>query len=310
MAGQARHPAISVVIPCWGHASEIAACLRGLARQQTDQPYEVIVVDSAADPAVAKALADFPEVRLVRSHARLFPGGARNLGVKHARADKLAFTDADCVPEPGFVGAAIRALNVENKLVGGPVLHRLPFHPVAVADNLLQFADLGPSRPNGPASYFPGCNLALHRYVFEAVGGFPEITMAGEDTLLCESIAKRWPDRVRFVRDMRVRHTGRTRFRAFCAHQVGFGFARGRLGIMLRPSHRFLGRWAVMVMPVAFKRFSYIFRRNLQWNPGGLLYVTILSPLLLLGLVVWAVGFRRGLREADRIGTTVSSGSD
>ena len=295
MEHQANPPTASIVVPCRGHAVELESCLQALQQQVSTSSYEVIVVDSAADPAVADVVDRFPRVSLVRSQLGLLPSEARNLGVSQARGRFLAFTDADCIPEPQWLEVAIELLTAGAKVVGGPVLDALPFHPIAVADNLLQFSDFPLKRPDGSASYFPGCNLALGRDEFRELGGFPNTSMrAGEDTLFCEAASARWPDGIRFVQRMRVRHTGRTNFIAFWKHQESFGFCRGSLGLRLRTLYRNLGKWNVMTVPIACKRLSYIVFRTAQWHPVGLLRIILLLPVLLIGLVGWAKGFRRG----------------
>jgi glycosyltransferase involved in cell wall biosynthesis len=293
-------PLISVVVPCCGHANELKNCLLGLQRQTTTSPYEVIVVDSAADPAVVAVVAAFPTVHLVRSQSGLLPGAARNLGVRHARGDYIAFTDADCIPEPEWLEAAIAALNTDATVVGGPVLDARPFHPIAVADNILQFSDLSPHRPDGTASYFPGCNLAISRVAFYELGGFPTDLPAGEDILFISAAAKRWPGGIRFMRDMRVRHTGRTDLWTFWRHQEVFGFYRGYLGLLLQPIHQRLGSYRVLAVPIACKRLGYIVSRTVRWNPFGLLRIIVLLPILLLGLAAWAKGFHDGCHMSVR----------
>jgi glycosyltransferase involved in cell wall biosynthesis len=300
MKHPANSPLISVVVPCRGHANELKNCLRGLQEQTTSSPFEIIVVDSASDTAVANVVTAFPSVRLVRSQLGLLPGGARNLGAQHARGEYLAFTDADCIPDPGWLAAAFKALNAGAIVVGGPVLDARPFHPIAVADNLLQFIDDSPHRPDGAVSYFPGCNFAISRTAFYELGGFAIPLPAGEDVLLSSAAATRWPGRVRFVRDIRVRHAGRTNLSAFWRHQEAFGFYRGHLGLRLRPIYQRLGGRTMLAVPIACKRLGYIVFRTVQWNPVGLLRIIVLLPILLLGLAAWVKGFLRGCRMAAR----------
>jgi len=301
-ASEGASPALSVVIPCYRQAGPLERCLRALERQRVDVPFEVIVVDSGGDAVVAAVAGSVAGVRLVREGAqrpRLRAGEARNLGARHARASVLAFTDADCIPDPEWLGAALAALTPGVRLVGGPVLDALPFHPVAVSDNLLQFADFPATRPDEPAAYFPGCNLAIRRADFDRVGGFPPVPLpAGEDTSFCEAVLAQWPTGVRFARSMRVRHLGRTGLRAFLRHQATFGFCRGVLGLHLRAAHRRLGVLTIMIVPVALKRLAYILARRARWAPARLPAELALLPLLVPGLLAWAVGFRRGLRVA------------
>lgn len=298
MEHQTSSPLISVVVPCRRQADELKNCLRGLQQQATPLPYEIIVVDSAADPAVANVVAAFPSIRLVRSRLGLLPGGARNLGVQYARGDYIAFTDADCIPEPGWLAAAMAALNSGATMVGGPVLDARPLHPIAVADNLLQLVDFSPYRPNGVASKLAACNLALSRVAFHELGGFPPDLLAGEDSLFSIAAATRWPAGTRFVQDMRVRHSGRGNLRAFWQHQEVFGFYRGYLGSRLRPIYQRLGRRTIFAVLISFTRLGYIVFHTGKRNPAGLLRIIILLPIVLFGLTAWAKGFRQGCRKA------------
>lgn len=290
-------PLISVIVPCKG-AGSLRACLESLDRQEIDGPYEIIVVDGWHDDQVAAVAAEFSKVRLVRSTARLVPGPARNLGAQHAKSDYLAFTDADCIAEPTFLAAAKAALDRGARLAGGPILDMLPFNPVAVTDNYSQFADFPPTRPEGEAEFFPGCNMAIRKEDFFEIGGFKNTRMpAGEDTLLCFDVADRWPGGVRFVPDMRILHEGRTDFRTFLKHQELFGFCRGSIGIKIAPWQRTLGRSRLIYLPLILKRLSYMLGHTIIWNPLGLVKVALISPLLLAGMLAFASGFRRACRS-------------
>lgn len=298
---QTNNPVISVVVPCRNHAEELQRCLQGLTRQVVDHPYEIIVVDSANDPTVANVVAKFCGVRLVRSRAGLLAGGARNLGAEHATGRYLAFIDADCIPEPGWLAAAVSALDQGAQFIGGAILDAYPFHPIAVADNLLQFVDFHPNRPNGAASYFPGCNIALSQTNFQILGGFPIDVPTGQDVLFSSKAAQQWSNRICFVSEMRVRHSGRTYLREYWQHQEKFGYARGYLNIQLHPIYRRLGGLTILALPIAMKRLVYITLRTIQWNPLGLIKIIFLLPILLIGLFAWTKGFNDGCRAAPPV---------
>ena len=300
MTTPGREPLVSVVIPCRGHHAELELCLGSLRGQEDPPCHEIIAVDSAGDPEVQAVVHRHPGVTLVRAREPLLPGPARELGVRHSRGAYLAFIDADCVAERGWLRAALQCLEQGGTLVSGPVLDALPFHPVAVADNLLQFADRPARRPDGPATSLATCNLAVGRAAFDELGGFPRTSLpAGEDILFCEAAAARWPRGLRFCNGMRVRHFGRSGLLAFARHQESFGFCRALLGLRLKPHHRRLGRSAAAMGAVVLKRLAYIARTTARWDPAGLLRVVLVLPLLGVGLVAWAIGFRRGCRAAD-----------
>ncbi len=295
-ADDRQRPVASVVIPCRDHARELARCLRTLVVQSCEGGFEIIVVDAAADPAVAAVVGCHPEVRIVRSPAALLPGAARNLGAENAKGRWLLFIDADCVAEPGWLPAAIAALAQGARLVGGSVRHGQPWHPVAVIDNLMQFSDLAPGRPGGAAPPLPSCNLAIARDDFLALGGFPDLP-AGEDILFYNRAAGRWPGQTRFVPAMRVRHFGRATLRQLWRHQELFGFARGLYGLELKPVYRHLGRFALIAPAVGVKRLSYLVQRAGRWHPVSLVQMTLFLPILLYAMGAWCYGFRRGCRQ-------------
>ena len=298
MSANQQTPVISVVVPCRNHAHELESCLQALTTQVIEWPYEITLVDSASDPAVGAVAAAVPTVHLVRSPSALCAADARNLGAQHAQGQYLAFIDADAIPDPDWLATAVAALGDGAVMVGGPIVDVLPFHPIAVPDNLLQFIDFSPGRPDGPATHFASCHFAIRRSAFQELGGFPAGMLLGEDIAFTRAVSARWPDRVRFLRQMRVRHLGRTTLRAYWQHQEAFGYYRGLLGQHLRPIHQRLGAWPFMGAAVAGKRFTYIVWRAAQWYPSALLRLVVLWPGLLYGLVAFARGFRSGCREA------------
>ena len=304
-------PLASVIVPCKGHAEQLGRCLASLKRQSATFAYETIVVDSAADPRVEAVTHGFSHVRLVRSSADLHAGPARNLGVGHAHGEYLAFIDADCQAEEGWLARAVEELGRGAQMVGGPVLDALPWHPVAVTDNLLQFSDFRAGRKDGPARYFPACNMAMRRDAFLWVGGFPDVGgNSGEDTSLCNLVLEAWPLGLRFLREMRVKHDGRTSLGEFVRHQSEFGYARGILGLHMSPGHRRWGARLVALPAVVLKRSSYIVRRAVRWDTARTARTVLLLPLLVAGLYAWAVGFRRGCREALDRRSVAPAGAD
>ena len=276
-------PDVSVVLPCSaGHAAVLGECLASLSEQPFSGRYEIVVVNSHGSPAVAEVASKFG-ARLVAATGVNSAGTARNLGVDAAEAGILAFIDADCTAEPGWLEAVYGSISDGMIAVGGPVLNRLPLNPVAVIDNLMQFVDQAPGRPASPAREFPGCNMAIRRQAFDSVGGFPEDVFPGEDTLFSQRVARRWPDRACYVPQMRIRHRGRTAINEFMGHQRDFGLSRGRHGLNITPRQQALGRLLSVSTLAGLRRAGYFFFRTAQWDFLSLPRLLLCSPLLLLG---------------------------
>jgi glycosyltransferase involved in cell wall biosynthesis len=155
---------ISVIIPARDAAATIAATLEAVAGQDIGRPYEVIVVDDGSTDDTARIAAAAPEpVRVVRQVAA-GPGPARNRGVAEATGRVLVFTDADCVPTPGWLRAGIAALEGADLVQGAvrpdPASARAPF------DRTIWV--------NGQVALYETANLLVRRELFERLGGFED----------------------------------------------------------------------------------------------------------------------------------------
>ena len=292
-------PQISVIIPCKDHARELRECLLGLRKMKVQVPFETIVVDSASAPEVFSVINDFPGIRLVRSKENLDAASARNEGVRKASGEYLAFIDADCTPAMNWLDAACRALQQGAQMAGGPVSDARISHPIASADNILQFADLIVGRPEGEIEILPACNLAVPRNAFDAAGGFPKARRHIEDVLFTSKIAAHWPERCRFIPEMGVFHRGRDNLKDLWQHHYDFGYQRGFYGFRITKNQQLLGCYGMMIPMVVMKRLVYIYSRIIQCNRSRVSFYIALLPLILYGLTGWAMGFKRGCNAAS-----------
>jgi glycosyltransferase involved in cell wall biosynthesis len=93
-------PAVSVVIPLYQTERYIHETLASVLAQ-TFTDFEVVVLDDGSKdrgPDIARAFGD-PRVRVITQENRGL-AGARNSGIRHAKADLIALLDADDLWEP------------------------------------------------------------------------------------------------------------------------------------------------------------------------------------------------------------------
>jgi hypothetical protein len=156
---------VSVIVPAWNAAATLGRTLEALARQRVDGTYEVVVVDNGSEDGTADLLAAAPPpIRSIRREHGL-AGEARNDGVAAASGDVLAFTDADCFPEPGWLAAGLRALEGADLVQG--LVRPDPTTPMGPFDRSLWV-----SRHDG---LYQTANLFMRRSAFEAAGGFEDL---------------------------------------------------------------------------------------------------------------------------------------
>src|SRR5687767_3806698 len=129
MAEQSKvnKPRISVVIPTYKRLDSVRKAVLSLFEQDLPKDeYEVIVVDSTPDDSVASMVRSLAETAPFKLSCLTKPpegpGPSRNLGVKNARADFIAFMDSDCIATPAWLRSALAAFDDGVGLVQGRVL--------------------------------------------------------------------------------------------------------------------------------------------------------------------------------------------
>ena len=110
---------VSIIIPHFSDLAGLDRCLTALAAQTVPRSrYEIVVGDNLSPcggAMVRSAIAG--RARLVFATDK-GAGPARNAAATVARGRIFAFTDADCVPEPGWLAAGLAHLD-DHDVVGG-----------------------------------------------------------------------------------------------------------------------------------------------------------------------------------------------
>lgn len=120
-------PYFTIVIPTGHQPDQLAQCLRAL-HQQTIAPdqFEIVVVDDDNRPETAAVVSAFSgetriETRYLAQPSRQGLAAARNRGWRAARGQFIAFTDADCLPQPTWLAAAQGMFQRGAQVVTGSV---------------------------------------------------------------------------------------------------------------------------------------------------------------------------------------------
>jgi FkbM family methyltransferase len=290
---------ISVIIPAFNARRVIGRCLRSVTRQKIHVAYEVLVVASSRDGTVERIRREFPGVRVVRLDARAHPGTARNVGVRHARGQILAFTDADCVPDPDWLaclvdyhGSTPGESDGRPVALAGSIANGLPRSTVATADWFLEFSNVLPGRLPETCAFGPTANFSLPRAVFLAAGGFDDNRTAEDMALGLELRAQ--GHRVRFDPAPRIRHFGRARWAPFLRKQFELGLGSA----LVRKKRPLPGAWIVRVSPLVpllfFFRLFHVARRSLQADRRHVLRLLRCVHAFGIGLGAWVSGFLAG----------------
>lgn len=172
-------------MPTRDRPGRLDALLESLTRQTLPAGrFEVVVVDDGSGPATSAVLdaherASSLQVRRIRFDAPRGPAAARNASWRAARGPLVAFTDDDCVADPDWLRAGLRAA---ERNPGAIIQGRIDPIP-AEAERLTPFSHLVFSHGCGP--WFGAGNMFYPRAVLDEVGGFDEVSyprMGGADT--------------------------------------------------------------------------------------------------------------------------------
>ena len=173
---QPMDPAVSIVVPTRGRAAYLEITLDSLRRQHTDTPYELLVVDDGATDATPQVAERFG-ARVVGGGESRGLNASRNVGLREASGDLIAFVDDDVLVPPGWVAALVEGASrhPDAEAFGGPIRPRFEGHaPRACGreDPPITALDLGPE--DTEAEMVWGANLAVRRSAVERIGEFDE----------------------------------------------------------------------------------------------------------------------------------------
>lgn len=163
---------ISIVVPTYNRKDKLKQCLESVFNQDYPQDkIEVIVVDDGSSDGTEAMLKELskvhPNLRYF-SQGRRGPAAARNLGIKNARGDIIAFTDNDCILSSDWAKKMLEAhkLYTDTVAVGG----------VTKVDNRKSISVVSQSLSGGAIQtnidgkletiFFPTCNVSLKKRCF------------------------------------------------------------------------------------------------------------------------------------------------
>ena len=175
----------SVIIPAYNDSDRLKLCLDALAKQTVPQDqYEVIVIDNGSDYPPRELVESYSFCRFTEESK---PGSyaARNKGLELAQGEIIAFTDADCIPEPNWLEEGIKAVSVEgfDGQIGGAIelFAKDPENPNKVELFDMIFG-LKQEKHVSHWHFAATANMFTLRSIIDEVGPFNDKIMSGGDT--------------------------------------------------------------------------------------------------------------------------------
>jgi glycosyltransferase involved in cell wall biosynthesis len=279
-------PLLSVIVIAQNNEATIARTVSSIATQSCPRPFEIILVDSGSDKTVDIVRANFPEVGILDLSKPVFPGKARNEGLKIARGDFVSFPGSHIELPPGSLAARMAAHEKGYAMVTGAIINGTDTR-AGWASYFMDHAASLPERPSGPLDSPPN-SCSYDRRVLMRSGPFPEDRRAGEDTVVNQRL---WDAGHRAYRDNGIKlvHVTRSRTPGRLAYHH---FIRGRAWGRILAER---GRDAGELSGYLNRRLTFIEDCLRRW--GGLLTDRYFEakPLIRLGVASAWIGAHSAL---------------
>jgi lipopolysaccharide/colanic/teichoic acid biosynthesis glycosyltransferase/glycosyltransferase involved in cell wall biosynthesis len=241
---------VSVIVPAYCAADTLGECLNALQHQQLPPGVrlEIIVADDhSSDDTVAVAReagvicvtaepdADTPGPepdwvmwRPAGTAPSSGPGATRNRGVAVSTGDPILFTDADCVPTPGWVAAMLKAFD-DPQVAGVKGAYLTHQRNWAARFTQLEYAHKYQRMGKHEwIDFVDTYSAGYRRKVFLENGGFETAMMVNEDHELSFRLAQKGY-RLKFVPEATVYHRHLTSVRQYLRRKFTIGYWKMQL---------------------------------------------------------------------------------
>lgn len=302
-------PYVSVIIPIYNGSIDLPDLLTCLASQTYPaERAEYLLIDNASTDRTleylqtAIATRSYPPIHLRSLSETQVQSSyaARNTGIKLATGEILAFTDADCRPQPQWLHELVQPFTdsavglVAGEIVGLPGTTLLEAYANRHQTLSQKHTLAHPFFPYGQTA-----NLAIRRLALHQTGLFRPYLTTGGDADLCWRIQQQgW--QLRFVEQATVQHRHRSTLAELGQQWQRYGRSNRYLhdlhGVTLMPIpttrdyfYR-LSRWLLKELPITVKK---IVTRNVDGT------AVLDTPLDLFCLYARAKGQQKAVLSAQ-----------
>ena len=240
-----KFPLVSVVVTAKNEEDTIESCILSIM-EQTYPNFELIFVDAISSDKTFEKANRLKNVAESKKNCKRYiavskkaetPARGRNLGAEISNGSILAFTDADCMAENGWLENLVLHMSPEIGIVGGPnvIRHTTKSKITTAIDCVLttyigsggspQFYQIKKDRDVYVVS---SCNMAIQKSLFEIEGGFDESLRFNEDSEFCNRLLRKGI-RIFYTLTAKINHfIGIETFSQFVSYFYKYGFERGK----------------------------------------------------------------------------------
>lgn len=266
-------PKVSIIVTVKNEEKYVADLLDSIAKLDYSGDLETIFIDGESTDKTHEIILRYPFVKLIVQKCNLPQG--RNIGIKNANGELIAFTDGDCVVDKDWIKNVVKNFGEQpgTGVVGGAFIPAFS-HGLVTQFFIYEAGTTLPAK-SGFASYdnIGGGNMACRRDVLDKAGGFDERFIQGDDLDLNFRVSN-LGYKLFFDNDVKVYHKYRTTFK----EALKWGYNCGRFSSLQYRTTK------------NYTKFLFPFRRTTLLVWGTFLTISVLIqniPLMLIGVSVF-----------------------
>lgn len=275
-----KYPFVSVVVGIRNEEKFIKECIESLLN--LDYPkdsYEIIIVDGMSTDKTRDIVQKYPVKLLLNEKKNV--AAARNLGVKNARGELVAFTDGDCKVDAQWLKVLVHEMQASPDDVvcfGGP---NLIFDTDPVFGRVVGYAQESFLGSGGSAQSknstkkhyvgsLPNCNAMYKKAAIKGVGGFDERFVVGQDGDLNYRIGKKG-NKFLYIPKAQVLHHRRGTLKSFSVRMFKYGMWMAELF----KKHGEFVRWYAFLPSIAILVAVTLLIASIKYSTPSLLLLAL-----------------------------------
>ncbi|MFX0134043.1 MAG: glycosyltransferase [Candidatus Hodarchaeota archaeon] len=218
-------PTVSVIVPTYNAEKNIANLIESLLN--LDYPtelLEIIIVDNNSNDRTKEIVKQYP-IKLLEEKNIQSSYAARNIGIKTAKGEILAFTDVDCITDTHWIKYAISCGNKADLVAGNVIFTKKSKY------NIFEIFDshfYKHQEYNASIGTSTTANLIVKKHVFNVLGPFPVVKTGGD--IIWTRMATNKGYKMVYCENSKVFHPARKSLKETIEREIRFlGVSRRRL---------------------------------------------------------------------------------
>ncbi len=260
---------------------------------EDDIPHEVIIVALKKKEREMLFRDQYPWVRFIQAENAIPGGYFRNIAVKHAKGQFLAFFEDHVIIHANYLKKLVSAFDKGSEIVGGSVDNGNPETISSWVQYFCEYHKWLPCLKEGPRDDLPGSNFACARPVLQELGAFSQERFKLESHFFHK--ARKSGYSLYFAPEVRTSHFNEKRAMFFSRKRFQYGrLYAARRGFSL--PRRLL--YTLLAPLIAILEYVRIFN-HARCHTTFLKNFLLCSPQLLLTLFIWMGGECAGYLFGD-----------